>query len=140
MTFKRLVSNLRFVLGLFLVFFIFAVRPVDAASGHQSHPHVHKQHAKLQNPVPMSQESIRTGKTIFEKNCLFCHGSDAKGGAGPDLTDDHWIHGPSDGEIFHVISHGVAGTAMKEYKDKLSQETRWHVVNYLRSAGKKVDK
>ncbi len=109
-------------------------------SGHASHPHVHKKYAHLKNPVPMTEQSIQAGKTVFEKYCVACHGKDARGGIGPDLADEQWTHGPSDGEIFHVISDGVAGTSMKEFKDVLSEEMRWDLVNYIRSSGKKRNK
>lgn len=123
---------------LFFLLLVFVVRGANAGiSGHASHPHTHKKFAKLKNPVLMSEESIKSGKAIFEKNCAACHGKDANGGTGPDLTDGQWIHGLSDGEIFHVISDGVAGMAMKGFKNELSEEIRWDIVNYIRSVGKR---
>jgi mono/diheme cytochrome c family protein len=130
-------SDARFLLGLVSAYFMIFAAPANAMSDLHSKPHHHKEYAKLKNPVPMSEESIRAGRTVFEKKCISCHGNDAKGGVGPDLTEDQWIHGPSDGEIFYVISDGVAGTPMKGFKDELSQDERWHIVNYIRSSNKK---
>ncbi len=127
-----------------MVIAFFLLLPLQAfpaqTSEHASHPHVHKKYAQLKNPVPPTNESFQKGREIFEKQCIACHGKDTRGGIGPELTDEQWIHGSSDGEIFHVISAGVASTAMKGYKDELSDEMRWHLVNYIRSIGKKRSK
>src|SRR5476649_2645036 len=67
---------------------------------------------KMKNPVASSPESIKAGQAAFQKNCRFCHGTDAKGngpmapeGTHPsNLTDDKWDRGSTDGEIFLVRS------------------------------------
>lgn len=56
-----------------------------------------------------------------------------KEGTGPNLTVSARSHGGTDGEMFHVITDGVAGTAMKGFKKELTEEMRWHPVNYIRS-------
>ncbi len=52
------------------------------------------------------------GKEIFEKNCVACHGKDAKGtkamGA-PNLTDNIWLHGGSHKRILETITKGRQG-------------------------------
>ena len=97
---------------------------------------------KMKNPVASSLESIKAGQALFQKNCRFCHGADAKGngpmapeGTHPsNLTDAKWDRGDSDGEIFVVIRDGAGPTFdMKGYKGKLTDTDIWNVVNYLRS-------
>jgi mono/diheme cytochrome c family protein len=97
---------------------------------------------KLKNPVASSPESIKAGQQLFQKNCRFCHGTDAKGngpmapeGTHPsNLTDDKWDRGSTDGEIFMVIRDGAGPKFdMKGYKSKMSETDIWNVVNYLRS-------
>jgi mono/diheme cytochrome c family protein len=97
---------------------------------------------KLKNPVPSSPESIKAGQALFQKNCRFCHGADAKGngpmapeGTHPsNLTDDKWDRGSTDGEIYLVIRDGAGPKFdMKGYKSKMSDTDIWNVVNYLRS-------
>ena len=97
---------------------------------------------KMQNPVATSPASIKAGQALFQKNCRFCHGADAKGdgpmapeGTHPsNLTDDKWDRGSSDGEIFAVISNGAGPKFdMKGYKSKMTEQEIWNVVNYLRS-------
>ena len=101
---------------------------------------------KMKNAVPSSADSIAAGKALYEKNCRFCHGNDAKGN-GPmapkdthpsDLTDAKWDRGDSDGEIFAVIRDGAGPEfKMKGYKGRMSETDMWNVINYLRSLGPK---
>jgi len=101
--------------------------------------------AQLTNPVTASAESTAAGKQIFARNCATCHGINAEGGPGndlippaPDLTDDKWDHGSSDGDIFNNIRNGVPPEFnMIPWKDKLTDTDVWNVVNYLKSIAKK---
>lgn len=107
----------------------------ETKDAHRPHQHRHDQYAHIKNPVPKTAQSIAEGKKLYEKNCILCHGESGKGGAGPDLTDEVWIHGNSDGEIFNAITTGAQGTAMRSFKNELSEKARWHLVNYLVSLG-----
>ena len=98
--------------------------------------------AKMKNPVASSPASIKAGQALFQKNCRFCHGADAKGdgpmapeGTHPsDLTDAKWDRGGTDGEIFLVIRDGAGPKFdMKGNKSKMTEKDIWNVVNYLRS-------
>jgi mono/diheme cytochrome c family protein len=100
--------------------------------------------AAVKNPVPATPQSIASGKTLFAKNCRFCHGEDAKGNGPqapegshpPDLTDDTWDHGSSDAEIFTVIKDGIGPKYdMKGNNSKMTPQEMWNIVNYLRSIG-----
>ena len=101
--------------------------------------------AKLQNPVQPSPESIGAGKQAFTRYCANCHGLNAEGGPGndltpaaPDLTDKDWKNGSTDGEIFTSIKNGVPPDFnMGAFGDQLKDEEIWTVVNYVRSLGKK---
>ena len=97
---------------------------------------------KMKNPVASTPESIASGKALFLKNCRFCHGADAKGNGPmapegthpPNLTDDKWDRGSSDGEIFAVIRDGAGPKFdMKGNKSKMTEPDMWNVVNYIRS-------
>ena len=98
--------------------------------------------AKLKNPVPATPESIAAGLTVFRRRCAACHGADAKGGpakedymkAAPNLVDDTYDHGSSDGEMFFVIKNGVPPElVMDGWGERLSDNEIWNIVNYLRS-------
>ena len=100
--------------------------------------------AKVKNPVGATPESVAAGKRIYQKSCAPCHGINGQGGPGndlipaaPDLTDDKWDHGSTDGEIFANIKNGVAPDFnMTPWKDQLKDPDIWNVVNYLRSIAK----
>ena len=101
--------------------------------------------AKVKNPVAATPESLAAGKEIYLRRCAVCHGISGQGGSGndisppaPDLTDDEWKHGSTDGEIFDVIKNGVPPElAMEPWGDRIKDPDIWNVVNYLRSLAKK---
>jgi mono/diheme cytochrome c family protein len=101
--------------------------------------------AKVKNPTALTPESVATGKPIYTRYCAVCHGINAEGGSGsdisppaPDLTDKEWKHGSTDGEIFYVIKNGVPpDLSMEPWGDRIKDPEIWNVVNYLRSIGKK---
>ena len=54
-------------------------------------------------PGPLLAE----GQALFRGLCSGCHGGAGRGGKGPDLTDDRWIHGGTDADIARTIQNGV---------------------------------
>ena len=42
--------------------------------------------AEVRNPFESDEAAIRIGNALFANRCALCHGSDAKGSLGPDLT------------------------------------------------------
>ena len=101
------------------------------------------------NPVAATPESLAAGKTAYDANCASCHGYMAQGAerAGvvisiiqeqggkqpPDLTDDTWDHGSTDGEIYTVIKKGVPPTMMAGWDGRLTDTEIWSIVNYIRA-------
>ncbi|OGW31960.1 MAG: hypothetical protein A3J81_03805 [Nitrospirae bacterium RIFOXYB2_FULL_43_5] len=106
---------------------------------HKPHTHKHKEYAKVKNPIPKTEESIAKGKRLYEEHCISCHGESSRGNEKTYLTDGLWIHGDTDGEIFHVITDGTKGTAMRGFKKEITKNGRWHLVNYIKSL-KKTEK
>ena len=62
---------------------------------------------------------LTVGKTVFAGQCVVCHGPDASGAVGPNLTDDYWKNVRKLEDIPGVISNGAAGGAMPKWKDRL---------------------
>jgi cytochrome c oxidase cbb3-type subunit III len=90
------------------------------------------QEKPVTNPVAGDPAAIREGASLFRGNCSPCHGLNAGGGGrGPDLTAGRWVHGSSDADIFHTITHGVPGTEMPA-NDFEDSET-WAILAYVRS-------
>ena len=101
--------------------------------------------AKIPNTVAADAASLATGKQVYTRYCAVCHGVNAEGGSGsdisppaPDLTDKEWKRGGTDGEIFTVIKNGVPqDLAMEPWGDRIKDPDIWNVVNYIRSLAKK---
>lgn len=107
----------------------------------------------LKNPIPATPESLANGKRLYDRFCAECHGSTGHGdgetskklaAAGepkaPDLTDEKWDHGSTDGEIFVDVRDGL-GSTMKGLNGKpgVGSEDIWHLVNYIRGLGEQND-
>ena len=103
---------------------------------------------KTKNPVATSPESIAKGKELYltrEKgNCIFCHGEAGSGNEAnlprlrrkpADLSNKERMTAMTDGEIFWKLSKGITGI-MPAGERKMSEEERWHVVNYVRTLAK----
>lgn len=100
----------------------------------------------LKNPIPATPESLANGKRLYDRFCAECHGFTGHGdgetskklaAAGepkaPDLTDEKWDHGSTDGEIFVNIRDGLGSTMKGLYgKPGIGSEDVWHLVNYVR--------
>jgi mono/diheme cytochrome c family protein len=101
--------------------------------------------AKIKNPVAATPGSVAAGRQVYQRYCATCHGTNAEGGSGsdisppaPDLTDSEWKHGSTDGEIFSVIKNGVPPDLnMEPWGDRIGDTDIWNVVNFVRSLAKK---
>ncbi len=70
---------------------------------------------------------------MFRGLCSGCHGGAGRGGKGPDLTDNKWIHGGTDADITRTIQNGVPNTTMKKLGDSLKPDQIRKVIAYIRS-------
>jgi cytochrome c oxidase cbb3-type subunit 3 len=84
------------------------------------------------NPLEGDPRAIEGGKNIYRGRCAVCHGIDAKGYRGTDLTTGDWIHGGTDPQIFATIARGITGTEMPGNVN-MSEEEVWMVIAYLRT-------
>jgi putative heme-binding domain-containing protein len=82
---------------------------------------------------PEQQAALEEGQALFRGLCSGCHGGAGRGGKGPDLTDDRWIHGGTDEDIARVIRNGVPNTTMKKLGEALKEEQIRKVILYIRS-------
>src|SRR5215471_18032783 len=78
----------------------------------------------------MAQEP--SGAALFRERCSECHGTDAKGVAGHDLTRI-WAAGATDERVFQTIRQGVPNTIMPS-STAPDAEVR-AIVSYLRGLG-----
>jgi copper transport protein len=96
------------------------------------------------NPVEANAKSLEAGRAVFQENCATCHGAGGKPSlqelpptlrlyaVNLDLTADHMAQ-HTDGDLFWWIGRGIPGTPMPGFGESLSEEERWHLVNYVRS-------
>lgn len=91
--------------------------------------------------VPYQAASIAAGAATFQEHCAPCHGP---GGAGdgpaaramwprpPDLRAPH-VAAHTAGDLYWWISFGLG--RMPPFVDRLSDEQRWSLVNFIRALG-----
>ncbi|MCC6953432.1 MAG: c-type cytochrome [Deltaproteobacteria bacterium] len=76
---------------------------------------------------------LAAGQGIYAGKCLACHGPQGQGLVGPNLTDDHWIHGPLLTDMRRTVVEGVPAKGMLSWKALLSEEEIQNVVFYIHS-------
>lgn len=74
---------------------------------------------------------LEKSKVTFQKLCSPCHGINAQGKVGPNLTDDYWIHGGEFKNVFNTISEGVPEKGMLTWKDQLKPEEIEEIASYV---------
>jgi cytochrome c oxidase cbb3-type subunit 3 len=80
-----------------------------------------------------AEEHIAAGSEQFMTYCLPCHGDKGQGLIGPNLTDNYWIHGNDNEDLYNVITNGVVEKGMAPWANVLSPEQRAQVVAFIRS-------
>ncbi len=103
------------------------------------------QGAARPEPTP---EVIAEGKTLYEEYCLTCHGETGKGDGEAaylllpsprDFSEGKFNRRntpprnlPSDDDLFKAISDGLLGSAMAPWKDYLTENERWALIEYMK--------
>jgi cbb3-type cytochrome c oxidase subunit III len=69
-----------------------------------------------QPPAAVTPAAIAKGDTIFHKTglCYACHGSNAEGAVGPNLTDGEWLQG--DGSYDMIVATVTSGIPAEKAK------------------------
>ena len=98
--------------------------------------------------VPLDALSISRGAQLFAGHCADCHGPQGKGnGRLADtlstpptdlLTEPHTAR-HTVGNFYHQIIYGVPDTNMPGFRDKLTDEDVWDVVNFLHTLSRGFD-
>jgi cytochrome c oxidase cbb3-type subunit 3 len=89
----------------------------------------------IDNPLAKDPNAVEEGKKLFvSMNCAGCHGYDAKGGMGPDLTDTAWRYGGTPIDIYKSIYEGRA-QGMPAWGNVLPSTPIWQLVAYIQSLG-----
>jgi len=97
----------------------------------------------VRNPLPADTSTIAAGKAIYQDHCVKCHGEAGNGKTSyarwnsvrpANFTDADHMAEMTDGEMFWKISEGRR--PMPAFKDKLTEQQLWQVVDYIRTFGK----
>lgn len=77
-----------------------------------------------QAPAGVTPAAIAEGDSIFHSkgNCYACHGTNAQGAVGPNLTDAEWIH--SDGSYDAIVKQVMTGVPQAESKSGIAMPPR----------------
>jgi cytochrome c oxidase cbb3-type subunit 3 len=77
------------------------------------------------------EEALEEGEEAYAKYCAACHAADGGGMIGPNLTDDHWLHGGTIDSIHTVIAEGVLAKGMPAWGKMLSPAQVDQVTAYV---------
>jgi len=77
--------------------------------------------------------TVEKGRERFARTCASCHGDNAQGLIGPNLTDGHWLHGGSVTQIFTSVVKGVPAKGMPPWGRAIAQDELWALVSFIRS-------
>ncbi|PIQ99788.1 MAG: nitrite oxidoreductase, gamma subunit (modular protein) [Nitrospinae bacterium CG11_big_fil_rev_8_21_14_0_20_45_15] len=96
----------------------------------------------------MSAEKNTLGATVYKHMCIYCHGADGNGGGKAVDYLYPWPRDfrtgiykrrstpsgslPLDSDIYNTIAEGISGTGMPAWKDSLTSEEIWGVVQYIK--------
>jgi mono/diheme cytochrome c family protein len=96
----------------------------------------------VKNPLSKNTTSLVDGQKLYITNCAPCHGDKGRGDgpAAEALTPkpaDHSstsVQSETDGSLFWKLSEGRK--PMPAYKNVLTEQQRWELINYIRTLAK----
>ena len=89
------------------------------------------QEPPAKNPLDGNSDAIQAGMGLFRGRCAECHGMDARGVRGPDITQV-WASGRTDAGLFKTVKEGVPGTEMPA-NPRIFDNEAWQILAYLRT-------
>jgi len=89
------------------------------------------------NPLGDNPEAIAAGHRLYDQTCQSCHAPAGRGDRGTALDTGTFTRGNEDGDLFHTIREGIAGTQMPPFR-RLTDQQVWQLVSYIRSLSRAV--
>jgi putative heme-binding domain-containing protein len=85
------------------------------------------------NPLEGNADAITAGMGAYRVRCADCHGMDARGIRGPDISQV-WARGRTDAALFRTIRNGVPNTEMPAHPHpRTSDMDIWRILAYLKT-------
>ena len=85
------------------------------------------------NPLEGNSDAITAGMGAYRVRCADCHGMDARGIRGPDITQV-WARGRTDAALFRTVRNGVPNTEMPAHPaPRTSDMDIWRILAYLKT-------
>ena len=83
--------------------------------------------------VPFADaDGLVKAKEIFTTKCFTCHGKEGEGGAGPNLTDDYWLHKGSLNDIYYTIKNGYPDKGMQSWTNDYTPKEISFLASYVK--------
>lgn len=97
----------------------------------------------IKNPYANDEGSVKSGKLLYVKYCVTCHGDKGKGNgiAAAALNPkpaDHTsaaLQAEPDGSLYYKVTNGR--TPMPQFKTTLNDAQRWTLISYIRTLAAK---
>ena len=101
---------------------------------------------KTANPIPLTDENLRSGIRLFAENCSVCHGT-AKGDKQaspiakglyqkPPQFGSEGVEDDTEGLSFWKVKHGIRLTGMPSFRETLSDQQIWTIALFLKHMDK----
>jgi mono/diheme cytochrome c family protein len=117
----------------------------DAQGAEAPPPPISAADVAKSNPVKPTPEGLAQAKKLYGFHCAMCHGTDGDGKGElavqmklelKDWRNPDSLASMTDGELFYIITNG-RGKMTGGEGDRTKEETRWNLVNLVRSFAKK---
>jgi cytochrome c oxidase cbb3-type subunit 3 len=79
------------------------------------------------------EKLLKVGKAMFASNCAACHGQNAAGLTGPNLTDESYLHVRRIEDFLDVINKGRNNGAMPAWENRLRPREVTLLASYVAS-------
>ena len=93
------------------------------------------------NPFRGDAAAVTEGEKTYKSLCAACHGQNAEGIVGPNLSDAAWLYGSKESIVFNVVMEGRMANLkqnppkgpMPSHKQSLGAKKVWQVIAYMSS-------
>jgi mono/diheme cytochrome c family protein len=105
-----------------------------------------EEEAKRANPIKPTESSVAEGRKLYGYQCAMCHGEKGEGKGElvepmklklRDWTDAEALKDLTDGALNYILLKGKG--KMPGQEGRMTPQQQWHLINFIRSLGKKKE-